>query len=221
MRTYSPLQQYTLGAGASHLEWSQQGLLATSFGNKVAVYQDPVRQAVTHPYMKHEVFKPVSDLRFCPYEDVLGVGHSGGFSSMLVPGAGEPNFDALEANPFQTVKQRREAEVKQLLDKVPPELITLDREALAGVDMPTLQDKIDERDKKLFVKPSNIEFDPRQKMKGKGGSATRHHIRRTVVEQARKRGIKDDLAERQGRREGQEKKLAPVYKNPLDRFKSN
>jgi len=220
LRTYQELHQYKVGAGAAHLQFSQRGLLATSFGNKVEVYQDPTRTAVTHPYMKHEVGRQVTDLRFCPYEDVLGVGHGGGFTSMLVPGSGEPNYDALEANPFQTVKQRREAEVKQLLDKLPPELISLDREAVAGVDVPTLQDKVDARDKKLFVKPSNIEFDPRQKMKGKGGSASRHHIRRTVVMEARARSLKDDLEDRQGRREGLEKKPEPVYKNVLDRFKS-
>lgn len=142
LRTYQPVCQYSVGAGASQLQWSQRGLLATSFGNRVEVYKDPTKEAITKPYMKHEVARQVSSLRFCPYEDVLGVGHAGGFSSMLVPGAGEPNFDALEANPFQvvyiikklllcvnlqllsqTVKQRREAEVKQLLDKVASKLI--------------------------------------------------------------------------------------------------
>ena len=219
LRTYKSLHEYKVGAGASQLQFSQKGLLGLSFGNRVEVYQDPTVHALTHPYMRHEVFKTVTSLQFCPYEDVLGIGHGGGFSSMLVPGAGEPNFDALEANPYQTVKQRKEAEVKLLMDKVAPELITVDREALAGVDMPTLQEKIDERNKKLFVKPSNIEFDPRHKMKGKGGSAKRHHIRRTVVEQTRAANLKTGLEDREGRREGQMKKDAPVYNNVLDRFK--
>ena len=111
LRTYQPVCQYSVGAGASQLQWSQRGLLATSFGNRVEVYKDPTKEAITKPYMKHEVARQVSSLRFCPYEDVLGVGHAGGFSSMLVPGAGEPNFDALEANPFQVLSINSHQEI--------------------------------------------------------------------------------------------------------------
>ena len=187
LRTYNCLHSYRLGAGAAHLQFSQRGLLGVAFGNRVEVYKNPTVESLHHPYMKHQVFKTVSSLNFCPYEDVLGVGHGAGFSSML--------------------------------DKISPDLISVDREALGGVDMPTLEEKIQERNKKLFIKPVNIDFDPRQKMKGKQGSAKRHHIRRTVIEQSQGAKLRQDLIDKDQRREGQSKKSAPVYKNILNRFK--
>lgn len=69
---------------------------------------------MTHPIPQ----RPLTSVRFCPFQDVLTIGHSAGLSSILVPGSGEPNFDSSEADPFENKRVRREREVKGLLDKV-------------------------------------------------------------------------------------------------------
>lgn len=67
----------------------------------------------------------VSCVRFCPYEDILCAGHSHGLTSIVVPGAGEPNYDSFENDPFMNAKQRRENEVQTLLSKLSHEMIGL------------------------------------------------------------------------------------------------
>ncbi len=161
----------------------------------------------------------MSNLKFAPYEDVLGVGHAGGITSLLIPGSGEPNFDALEANPYQTKQQRREAEVKALLEKINPELISLDPSRLGDVNQGALADSIEERNKKLFIKPRKVDFEPRHKMKGKGGTAKKFHIKRTVQEQEMRRDLKKQIeAASEESREGKTKKPKKA-KGLLDRLK--
>ena len=79
---------------------------------------------------------PVESIRFRPFEDVCVIGHAKGISSIVIPGSGEPNLDTSEYNldPFQDKRQRKEAEVRGLLDKLDPGTITLDPNEIAGVE---------------------------------------------------------------------------------------
>lgn len=50
------------------------------------MYEECCTKTVTHAYMRHNIARTINNLAFCPFEDVLGAGHDGGFSSLLIPG---------------------------------------------------------------------------------------------------------------------------------------
>lgn len=126
------LKEHNLPHVPDSLHFSQLNMLAVACGKVVNIYKNVCKtdQEIT-PYLKHDVGHVVSDVYFCNFEDVLGVGHQGGFTSLLVPGSGEPNFDSHESNPFMSKTQQREMEIKMLLDKVSHEMICLDPSDLA------------------------------------------------------------------------------------------
>ena len=95
------------------------------------IWRDALRTKQQTPYMSHTLLDgALEGLGFCPYEDVMGIGHSAGITTILVPGAGEPNFDSYVANPFQNRRERQEQEVHMLLDKLQPETIVMDPDAI-------------------------------------------------------------------------------------------
>lgn len=200
-----PTLEYKIRLPAQHMAISQKGLLALAMGNVCEVHKKPNLISTSHAYVMQRCDDFIHGMQFCPYEDVLGVGTINGFQSLLVPGSGEANFDAFEANPFQTKSQRRENEVHALLDKIPSEFIALNPSAIGQVDVPTFREKIEAKKKllvrskcvlylkfnKLFVlfqylKPPVVNFKRANKMKGKGGSANTAKVKK-IVKNAKKR----------------------------------
>ncbi|EFC39322.1 WD40 repeat-containing protein [Naegleria gruberi] len=109
---------------------SQSGMVAVSLKHTVAIWKNltHINQADKEIYLLHKMpnHTTVSDLSFCPYEDILGVGHSRGFSSLIVPGSGSSSYDSRMPNPYFTDKQVKDFNVRTLLEKIPYEMICLD-----------------------------------------------------------------------------------------------
>jgi U3 small nucleolar RNA-associated protein 7 len=229
LRTYKELHAYYTLRPAAALSISQTGLLAVGAGSHVTVWRDALSRKATSPYVVHELRgREVSDLRFCPFEDVLGVGHSGGFSSVVVPGAGEPNFDTFEANPMESKKEQREDVVQRLLDKVPPTMITLDTNVVGGVDRAnpaTLRaEREAQQDAAADAKPPVPEGDIDALPPGKRKALQRWLQRRKNIRDKAKERKRAEIAEQRRAREEQEREAKRVAsglpaKSALDRFK--
>ncbi|KAK7204745.1 WD40-repeat-containing domain protein [Myxozyma melibiosi] len=217
VRTYKEVHAYYTPTPANTLSISDRGLLAVGWGPHVTVWKDALKVKQKSPYMTHlNPGSTINDLRFCPFDDILGMGHDGGLSSLIVPGSGEPNFDALEANPYETVKQRRETEVQGLLNKLKPEMIALDPNFIGGIDArapderkqalkletTSETDKIKEENKKLQVKA---------KTRGKN-SALRRYLRKkasNVIDERRLR-VQESWEKEKSMRENYRKKQRGV-----------
>ena len=153
-----PVHEYFVRAPGCSVAISDSNLTAVGWGTQTTIWKDVfskhpsdvgeeqvVKQKM--PYMSWGAQgRSVERVRWCPFEDVLGISHDKGFDSVIVPGAGEPNFDALEVNPYENVKQRQEAEVRSLLNKLQPEMISLDPNFIGSLDTVSNQQRQLEKD---------------------------------------------------------------------------
>ncbi|KAF8519734.1 BING4CT-domain-containing protein [Hysterangium stoloniferum] len=166
-RNYNtPVREWAPRAGhATALEWSQRGVLAVAAGGSINVSSEPgiytghATPILPPLYMTHPLpagAKPATSIRWQPFMDVLGIGHTNGLSTILIPGSGEPGFDSAEADPFETNKRRAEREVRGLIDKIHPDMITLDPETVGSLAPPsklTYSNAVDGKSKALSTTP--------------------------------------------------------------------
>ncbi|XP_004617725.2 WD repeat-containing protein 46 [Sorex araneus] len=219
--TFQPLSARTLPQGVGQLAFSQRGLLAAGMGDVVNVWAGQGKgslPSLEQVYLTHHLSGHVHGLQFCPFEDVLGVGHSGGITSMLVPGAAEPNFDGLESNPYRSRKQRQEWEVKALLEKVPAELICLDPRALAEVDVISVEQRKKERIERLGFDPdAKAPFQPKPKQKGRSSTASLVKRKKKVMDEEHRDKVRQSLKQ-QSQKQTKEARPAGSRPSVLDRF---
>lgn len=155
VRNYKPVHEYFVRQPGSSVAISDRNLAAVGWGTQTTIWKDLFtkhrsdveQEKVQSPYMAWGgEGQRIERVRWCPYEDILGIGHDKGFSSIIVPGAGEANFDALEQNPYENTKQRQEAEVRSLLNKLQPEMISLDPNSVGRLDTATHEQRKAEKD---------------------------------------------------------------------------
>uniref|UniRef100_A0A4W6D847 WD repeat-containing protein 46 n=1 Tax=Lates calcarifer TaxID=8187 RepID=A0A4W6D847_LATCA len=225
IRTFKPLKSYFLPAGASCLSLSHRGLLSAATGDIVQVYKDVWSTPVTKPYMAHRVRGTVWGLHYCPFEDVLGQIGQGQNIHVHITCAGEPNFDALDANPYRSAKQRQEWEVKALLEKIQPELISLNPNELGQVDHTTFQQRHQDRVQALGFDPlAKDRFTPKYKKKGRSSAGNIERRKKQVAHEDQRDIIRqtvEDKMKMEKERQEKEKKKAELsgQKSALDRFK--
>lgn len=190
------------------------------------VWKDGIRSKANAPYLNElKGGYTLHSARFCPYEDVLGVGHSKGFTSMLVPGAGEANFDSYEVNPFQTKKQRRETTVRSLLEKIQPEMITLDPHAFGLARAEDEKEIRAEAEKERKEKGKPLVDLDRKRMRGKDTMAKKLKRKRMNIidekSEERKQKLRQEEEEALKRKKAMEamKKNSKYIPSALDRFK--
>ena len=188
LRTYQQVHAYYSAQPSEHLQISQRGMLAVGWGSTVQIWKDALAVKQNSPYMKHQFShgQKINSIKFCPYDDILGVGHSRGFSSLIIPGAGEPNFDSYVANPFETKNQRRENEVARLLDKLPSETIQLDPDAIGKVRAVPKEIQAERRQQAMEAelasrKAQRDKNEAKTKMKGKNRTSKRYRKKQLNV----------------------------------------
>lgn len=222
IRALKEVHSYSTRHPATSISISDRGLAAIGAGTNVTIWKDLFTSSTTDASSPLKIQSPylswgdsgqrIQSANFCPFDDVLGISHNEGFTSLVVPGAGEPNYDALEVNPYENSKQRQEAEVKSLLNKLQPETIALDPDFVGKLDQRSAEQRRREKDLDTPAIDPLAKLKERNRGRGKN-SALRRHLR--------KKGGKNIIDEKRVRLEEMRKERAERERNKFQADKED
>ena len=96
----------------------------------------------------------------------MGITVSGGFESILVPGSAYQNYDTFRNEVAQNKAQKKENEVKRLLDKLPLTSIMLQADLIGKID-PTSKEIKDQEKKDSLQEQRKSMIDKQMNKKSK------------------------------------------------------
>lgn len=218
VRNFKVLYEYFSNPRPSSLEFSDTGLIAVGSNSRINIWKDAQITKQSRPYLSHiQTGLSVHALKFRPFEDILGASYDNDFSQLIVPGAGEANFDSYEINPYETRKQRREGEVRNLIEKLKPEMIGLEPNFIGDLTHTTVENATNNLERYLK---------PKTNVKGKN-SGLRKALRkktRNIIDQRKLRlelSLKEEKQMRQALKNESvptEGNIQPGYGIALSRF---
>ena len=228
IRKFQSTHSYFVPAGVpTSLDISQRRVLGIGHATHTTFWSpEALTRKCKDPYMHHSVpaCGPIETLRFRPFEDVCAIGHAKGMSSIVIPGSAEANLDTTEynLNPFQDKQQQREAEVRALLDKLEPNMITLDPSEIGGIEESTPEVR-EERLRDMQEHANAGKKPKKQKTKKRGRSKIQTQLRRRQQNVVDEQGMKLREArekEREAKRQDdhQETKAKDEAPTALKRF---
>lgn len=209
IRKYECVNGYRVwGTPPSSIDISMTGIVSVGFGSTVQLWKDALATKAKMPYLEHHYDRcQINDVQFRPFEDVLAVGHSGGFGTLVVPGAGYANYDAYEANPFETKKQRREGEVRKLLEKIQPDTILLDPTIIGSYNERISAVAQSQKETIEKVKKRKNKMRGKQKIGRKMGSKNKE-FGKVMKDKMKARRAEEEEAEKEKTKKSKKKKKA-------------
>lgn len=170
------LKSWSVRNSPTTISYSQRGMLAVGGKSGITTYRDilststdsnddtsttlltPNSNRMPQPYLNLALpALSAFSSKFCPFDDLLCVGHQRGVSSLLVPGSGEPNFDSGEADVYESYSRRRERDVRGVMEKIRPELITMDTDLLGKISEDKGPETFAEREARSFRQLGRME----------------------------------------------------------------
>lgn len=191
LRKYEGMHAFKyFGHAPSDMDISMTGLVALGFGTHIHVWKDALSSSRPQfPYMDEMLeATQVSSVRFRPYEDVCAFGSTKGFGGLLIPGAGHANIDSFEANPFETKEQRREKEIRGLLEKLQPDSIMLDPSQIGSINSVVVKRELEAAQKIKDDAAAEAAKTLKKKMRGanKSGRREKRKEAKTGAEQRKR-----------------------------------